>query len=81
MIDIQDRVKAIVANTTDSDGSPKQIRLEDICFKPLVPENPACAIESVTQFFQNDNAKLQKVTHDAFGGPSADFTSHLNKCL
>ncbi len=46
-------------------GTMKNVTLEDICFKPLKPDNKNCTVMSVFNYFQNDYAYLSKL---------ADFT-------
>ncbi|XP_068736144.1 NPC intracellular cholesterol transporter 1-like isoform X1 [Montipora capricornis] len=36
------------------------ITLEDICFQPLAPQKHECTIQSIFQYFQNNNTRLNK---------------------
>ncbi|KAL9963259.1 hypothetical protein ACROYT_G032442 [Oculina patagonica] len=36
------------------------ITLEDICFQPLAPQTKKCTIQSIFQYFQNNQTKLNK---------------------
>ena len=44
----------------------KNVSLQDICFQPLSPDNTACAVFSVLQYFQLDENKLDKCITDAY---------------
>ncbi|KAI0983277.1 hypothetical protein GJ496_010416 [Pomphorhynchus laevis] len=46
------------------------IRLSDVCFVPLSPENPNCAVQDVAQYFQNDKNKIMQNS----------WMDHLLKC-
>ncbi|RNA26124.1 Niemann-Pick C1, partial [Brachionus plicatilis] len=34
------------------------VSLDDICFKPMAPENNQCAVQSIFQYFQNSEKKM-----------------------
>ncbi|KAI6191671.1 Niemann-Pick C1 protein [Aphelenchoides bicaudatus] len=59
--------------------SPGGIRLTDICFKPLAPENNECAVMSAFNFFQNKMKNFKKEASTAFG--DYDYFHHLIDCL
>lgn len=39
-------------------GTDVNVTLNDICFKPLAPDNTNCTVLSVLNYFQNDMEKL-----------------------
>ena len=61
MYHIQDYLINMVANGTLENGTDVQVTLEDICYKPLAPDNTNCTIMSVLNYFQNDYTRLQHV--------------------
>ena len=63
----------------NSSGHNKNITLEDVCFKPLSPYNDHCAIMSVFQYFQNDQAKFEETGSDGFNIVS-DYLDHIKTC-
>ncbi|CAD5229450.1 unnamed protein product [Bursaphelenchus okinawaensis] len=57
----------------------KNITLEDVCYKPLEPDNNHCAIMSPFNYFQN-NIKAMDIEID--GEFSIyDFRTHLQQCI
>ncbi|CAH8648944.1 unnamed protein product [Dicrocoelium dendriticum] len=57
----------------------KNISLEDICFKPLAPDNLECGIQSPLEYFQSDSATFNQ-TLLSFGIVVADYLDHLLFC-
>ena len=55
---------ALMNLTVMHDG--KEVGLSDICLQPLTPDNDACAVMSVLQYWQNDMVKLNKCNTDMF---------------
>lgn len=55
---IQDHLINMVANGTLENGTDVSVTLEDICYKPLSPDNTNCTIMSVLNYFQNDLSRL-----------------------
>jgi Niemann-Pick C1 protein len=51
------------------------VRLEDICFQPLWPENKNCATQSIFQYWQNDEEKIRKEIADG------NAQSYLEFCM
>lgn len=39
-------------------GTDVNVTLNDICYKPLAPDNTNCTVLSVLNYFQNDMEKL-----------------------
>lgn len=48
----------MVANGTLDNGTHVEVTLEDICYKPLAPDNTNCTIMSVLNYFQNNLTRL-----------------------
>lgn len=70
-----------IANLTAwSDKLQLNVSLEDICFSPLHPDNPRCAIMSVLNYYQNDPKNLEKAILDEFGFTDADYLNHFSIC-
>ncbi|CAH8648900.1 unnamed protein product [Dicrocoelium dendriticum] len=57
----------------------KNITLEDICFKPLAPDNLECGITSPLEYFQSDLATFNE-TLRLVGIVMADYLDHLLFC-
>ena len=58
MYNIQDHLIHMVANGTLDNGTEVHVTLEDICYKPLAPDNTDCTIMSVLNYFQNNLTHL-----------------------
>ncbi|KAH7727935.1 vacuolar membrane protein [Aphelenchoides avenae] len=56
-----------------------EVRLEDICFQPLAPDNTYCAVMSIFNYFQNDLNKLDVTYSD--GWNDYDYFNHLLQCM
>ena len=59
----------------------KTVSLEDICFKPLSPDNNNCTIQSIFQYWQNSPILLDKEIDDDFGQDLADYITHFENCV
>ncbi|XP_043243694.1 NPC intracellular cholesterol transporter 1-like [Amphibalanus amphitrite] len=57
----------------------RTVRLSDICFKPLYPDNAFCAIQSVPEYFQDDPALLNLTKQD--GNYTINYLDHIKYCL
>ena len=66
----------MVATGTLDNGTDVDVRLGDICFKPLSPDNNHCAIMSVLNYFQNNLTRLTKV--EKFGMINSSY--HIHYC-
>ena len=73
---LQNNLSNIVAPLYDEEN----VTLEDICFKPLAPDNNNCTIESIFNYFQNDLERLVAFEADPFGVESYNATYHLHYC-
>jgi hypothetical protein len=59
----------------------RTVRLNDICFKPLSPDNNNCTIMSVLNYFQNSHDRLDAVRMDEYGfDEAADYLTHFSIC-
>jgi hypothetical protein len=58
-----------------------QIKLEDICLQPLSPENKNCAIQSIFQYWQNDDSQILAALGDSSNDNSTNHLSHLSTCM
>ena len=67
--DLYEKINNVEAVCEQCDSVEKRVKLEDICFQPLQPNNKNCAIQSLFQYWQNEKTSLNK----AFVG-----NSHLN---
>ena len=54
-----------------------EVRLSEVCFSPMFPDNTNCAIFSVGNYFQHNLQDVDKV-HEGF--EDADYASHINIC-
>lgn len=77
VLDLQTKLANL---TAWSDKLKRNITLEDICFSPLYPDNPKCAIMSALNYFQNNPDNLAKTMPDDYGFIGADYTSHFSIC-
>ena len=73
---LQNNLSSITVN--GSNGSV--VTLNDICFKPLSPDNNNCTIESVINYFQNNLTRLQYFEADDFGFQNINASSHIHYC-
>ena len=48
----------------------EEVRLFDICNKPMAPDNENCNIQSILNFWQNDEEKLRE-----------SGAEHANRCM
>jgi Niemann-Pick C1 protein len=66
----------MVATGTLDNGTEVEVKLEDICFKPLAPDNEKCAVMSVLNYFQNNLTRLMQTT--SFGLVNNSY--HIEYC-
>uniref|UniRef100_A0A915ETJ0 Niemann-Pick C1 N-terminal domain-containing protein n=1 Tax=Ditylenchus dipsaci TaxID=166011 RepID=A0A915ETJ0_9BILA len=67
----------VLSLTTSSDATGN-VSLNDICFKPLHPENNNCFVLSVFNYFQNNISNLNLVEDSSFS--THDYLDHLMDC-
>jgi len=58
----------------------KVVKLKDVCFAPLLPENDNCTVQSVLNYWQNSEENLQANVSD-FGLITADYITHFQTCV
>ena len=78
-IRLYNEINKIIAECPECDGTSRYVTLEDICFQPLYPENKNCTIQSVFQYWQNNEEKI----YDAMNDTSNNYASlyeHLGRC-
>ncbi len=66
----------MVAEGTLDNGTEVNVTLNDICFKPLSPDNENCTVMSVLNYFQNDYTNLMH--EDTFTNINASY--HIYYC-
>ena len=78
------RVQNHIVHNLEADFNGTKVKLGDICFKPLAPDNDNCAIMSPLQYFQNDEKNLDYQPNPddwdkpCFGG---GFLEQLKACV
>ena len=64
-------------NSTHSD----EVSLKDICFMPLYPDIKECTIQSIFEYWQNDENNLLLTFRDIFtNATTLDYISHFENC-
>ena len=61
---LYEQINNLVAQCDECEGLNKKIKLEDICFQPLHPNNRNCATQSIFQYWQNDLDTINKKLAD-----------------
>ena len=81
--DLQSAIMNIKAPLHDQNGKViEKVTIDDICFKPLEPDNTNCTIQSVFNYFQNSFEKLNYTKYDDFFGTVIYNASyHIHYCL
>ena len=85
MLNLQNRISQITGKFEEN-GKNITVGLEDICYKPLSPDNNNCTIMSITQYWQNDHKKIDECKTDAsetcggFGFNASDWHDHFMHC-
>jgi len=80
VLQLQTALEQLVA-LYDNGSHVENVTFNDICFKPLAPDNNHCTVNSVLQYFQNSNATLHNVTYDDSGFyVVADHVIHFQAC-
>lgn len=57
------------------------VSLSDICFAPLSPDNKNCTVQTILNYWQNDENNLRKVELDEFDQVLYDHISHFQSCI
>jgi len=88
LLEILELQKSLMNITAKLDN--KTVQLEDICLKPLSPDNNACTAFSALQYWQLNATRFNKCRTDmeedcddpeAFGNPVADWHEQLMGCV
>ena len=66
---------------TCSNGTNVTVTLKDICFAPLLPDNDNCTIQSILNYWQNNQNTLDYIAYDEFNMSSADWITHFSNCV
>ena len=77
VFELQERLKNITVRRPGNLSD--YITLEDICFKPLNPDNNNCTIESVINYFQNDISNLEYTEDNGFD-ITYNASYHIHYC-
>ncbi|XP_013397957.1 Niemann-Pick C1 protein isoform X2 [Lingula anatina] len=78
ILDLQTKITSLVAHDPDTNVT---ISLEDICYKPLSPDNNHCTIMSVLNYFQNNVTRLEYTAWDGYHLQElGDYFDHLLSC-
>jgi len=78
------KIQNHIVHNVSADFNGTQVKLGDICFKPLAPDNDNCAIMSPLQYFQNDAKNLDyKPNTEDWDKPCFDggFLEQLKACV
>ena len=80
-VQVLDLQLAIENMTVWSQRLNRIVTLEDICLKPLFPDNKKCAIMSILNYFQNSATNLDHFRKDDFDfDVVADYLTHFGIC-
>lgn len=83
VLELQNTISSLVGELKpDGDASniTEPVTLEDICFAPLDPDNKNCTIQSILNYWQNDEANLEK-TITEFDLVQYDYIDHFENCV
>jgi len=78
-VQVLDLQLAIENLTVWSDSLHCNITLEDICLRPLFPDNKKCAVMSILNYFQNNATELDYVRMGEYF-EQADYLTHFSIC-
>jgi len=85
MLELHDRLRYMRVEYEADDGTIQEGGLQDICFKPLDPDNSNCTITSVMGYWQNSRENLDyevTVTNKITGqNVTVDYHDHFIYCV
>lgn len=83
VLKLQNMVSSLKGDLVDENGNllNKKVGLEEICFAPLEPDNMNCTIQSILNYWQNDEESLKKKITDDFDLVLADHITHFETCV
>jgi hypothetical protein len=77
LLDLQLKIEGLTATYNN-----EKVTLEDICFKPLAPDNNKCTTESVLEYWQKNHTNIDKVVMDSSGFyVKGDYLDHFQFCV
>ncbi|XP_037082633.1 NPC intracellular cholesterol transporter 1-like [Pollicipes pollicipes] len=68
-----------ITNNVTGKYQNETVHLEDICFRPMYPDNSYCTIQSVAEYFQDDPVALNYTNQD--GDVTFNYLDHIKYCL
>lgn len=74
------KLQNIITQEVHGKVDDKDVYLEDICFTPLSPVNNNCTIQSVVNYFQNNEDNLNLTGTSSFGLPYT-YIDHIDLCF
>ncbi|RNA21587.1 Niemann-Pick C1, partial [Brachionus plicatilis] len=83
VLELQNKISSLEGQLENDQGLKlnKTVKLKDICFAPLKPDNSNCTIQSILNYWQNDPDLLDKIVVDPdFGITNADYITHFETC-
>ncbi|XP_069106918.1 NPC intracellular cholesterol transporter 1-like, partial [Argopecten irradians] len=78
LLDLQLEIQNITATYEN-----RTIRLEDICFQPLAPNNKGCTIQSPLEYWQESHENIEAIAWETVYHftVKADYLDHASYCL
>ena len=77
LLDLQLQIEGLTATYNN-----EKVTLEDICFKPLAPDNNKCTTESVLEYWQKNHTNIDKEKRDSTGFMVlANYLDHFQCCM
>lgn len=80
VLDLQNQISSLIG-TINQNNQTVLVSLSDICFQPLKPDNSNCTIQSILQYWQNNQTLLDKEINDEFGLKIYDYITHFENCV
>jgi len=73
------RLQNYITDNITAEYENRTVHLQDICFRPLYPDNSYCAIQSVPEYFQDSETVFNFTSPDGDGEIS--YLDHIQYCL
>lgn len=77
---LQNQVSSLQGVLEDQNGT-RLVSLHDICFAPLSPDNTNCTIQTIFNYWQNNEQLLRYQQLDDFNDTLADYITHFQGCV
>ena len=74
-LELYTKINAIQVECDECDSEQRRVRLEDICYQPMKPENTNCATQSIFQYWKNNEADIEASI------ASGQHLMHLKSCM